>query len=147
MGKLLAESLVALAREQPRQHARLCEQLQDRTVEVRVEAEHFLLRFAPEGARVERAGAPSEARVLMGRRALGDVLAARLSLAEAVLTDAVEVVGPLDTLMALHEGLVTYVHGAVRCPSFPSLLARLRAVCREAVPFPHGGESHATGDR
>ncbi|MFP2929920.1 NAD(P)-binding protein [Pyxidicoccus sp. 3LG] len=124
MGKLLAESLVALAREQPRQHARLCEQLQDRTVEVRVEAEHFLLRFAPEGARVERAGAPSEARVLMGRRALGDVLAARLSLAEAVLTDAVEVVGPLDTLMALHEGLVTYVHGAVRCPSFPSLLAR-----------------------
>ena len=144
MEKLLAESLVALAREQPKQHARLCEQLQGRTVEVRVDAEHFLLRFTPESTRVERAGAPGEARVLMGRRALGDVLAARLSLAEAVLTDAVEVVAPLDSLEVLHEGLVTYVHGAVRCPSFPSLLARLRRACRETAP--HGGEAHAPRD-
>lgn len=149
VGRLLAESFVALEHEQPALHARLCEQLQGRKVEVCVGSERFLLGFVPGSAWVEPAGPPAEALLLTGRRALGDVLGARLSLGEAVLTDAVEVVAPLASLMALHDGLVTYVHGAVRCPSFPSLLARLRAVCSEDAPSPssHGGDSHGSGDR
>lgn len=143
VGSLLAESLTALAREQPALHARMCEQLQGRAVEVRVDAERFVLGFTPGHARVEPGGREADAVILTGRRALGEVLGARLSLAEAVLTDALEVVGPLASLMALHEGLVTYVHGAVRCPSFPSLLTRLRAVCREGPASP-GGASHGS---
>ena len=149
VGRLLAESFVALAREQPALHARMCEQLQGRKLEVCVGAERFLLDFTPDSPRVEPAGPPADTLLLTGRRVLADVLGARLSLGEAVLTDALEVVGPLPSLMALHDGLVTYVHGAVRCPSFPALLARLRAVCREDVPSlsPHGGEAHDPGDR
>jgi hypothetical protein len=149
VGNLLAESFQALAREQPGLHARMCEQLQHRVVEARVDVERFFLCFTPDAARVEAAERPADARILTGRRALADVLGARLSLTEAVLTDALEVVGPLVSLMALHEGLVTYVHGAVRCPSFPSLLARLRAECREGAPTPSvpGGEPHERGDR
>ncbi len=142
--RLLAESLLSLAREQPAQHALMCEQLQGHSVEVCVGTERFFLGFAPGSARVEAAGPPAEALLVTGRRVLADVLDARLSLSDAVLTDALEVMGPLPSLMALHEGLVTYVHGAVRCPSFPSLLSRLRAVCREdaaAHPSP-GGDSH-----
>ena len=149
VGRLLAESFLALAREQPALHARMCGQLQDRVVETWVDAERFFLCFTPDGARVETAERPADARILAGRRALADVLGARLSLTEAVLTDALEVVGPLASLMALHEGLVTYVHGAVRCPSFPSLLARLRAVCREDAPShsSEGGQLHDRRDR
>lgn len=143
VGRLLAESFAALAREQPALHARMCEQLQGRKVEVCVGAERFLLGFDPGLARVEPVGPPADALLLTGRRVIGDVLDARLSLTRAVLTDALEVVGPLASLMALHEGLVTFVHGAVRCPSFPALLARLRAVCREGAPSrPAGGEAH-----
>lgn len=149
MGNLLAESFRSLSREQPGLHARMCKQLQYRVVEARVDAERFFLCFTPDAARVQAAGRPADARILTGRRALADVLGARLSLTEAVLTDALEVVGPLASLMALHEGLVTYVHGAVRCPSFPSLLARLRAECREGAPTPSvpGGEPHEPRDR
>jgi hypothetical protein len=108
-----------------------------------VGAERFFLGFAPGSARVESTGPTAQALLVTGRGVLADVLDARLSLTRAVLTDALEVVGPLASLMALHEGLVTYVHGAVRCPSFPSLLARLRAVCREGAPScPAGGEAH-----
>ncbi|WP_205525453.1 sterol-binding-like protein [Pyxidicoccus trucidator] len=149
MGALLAESFLALSRELPAQHALMCEQLQGRRVEVCVGAERFFLGFAPGSARVESAGPPAEVLLLTGRRVLADVLDARLSLTRAVLTDALEVVGPLPSLMALHDGLVTYVHGAVRCPSFPPLLARLRAVCREdAAPHsPPGGEAHGSRER
>jgi hypothetical protein len=61
--------------------------------------------------------------------ALLDILDARQTLAEAVLADAVEVVGPLDTLLRLQEGLLLYVQGAVRCPGFALLLRRLRNAC------------------
>lgn len=149
VGRLLTESFQALAREQPAQHALMCEQLQGHTVEVCVGAERFFLGFARGGARVESTGPAAQALLVTGRGVLADVLDARLSLTRAVLTDALEVVGPLASLMALHEGLVTYVHGAVRCPSFPSLLARLRAVCREGAPSKSssGGELHDAGDR
>ncbi len=143
---LLDESLGMLAREQPALHARMCAQLQHRAVEVRVDAERFFLCVTPDAARVDTAARPSDARIHTGRRAIADVLGARVSLAEAVLADRVELIAPLDTLLVLHEGLVTYVHGAVRCPSFPALLARLQAVCREAPssspPGAPDGRSH-----
>ena len=134
VGRLLAESFTALAREQPALHARMCTQLRGRRVEVCVGAERFHLAFAAERAQVEPVGPEADALLITGRHVIADVLDARLPLTEAVLTDALEVVAPLPSLMALHEGLVTFVHGAVRCPSFPSLLARLRAVCREGAP-------------
>ncbi|QSQ27928.1 sterol-binding-like protein [Pyxidicoccus parkwayensis] len=137
MGQLLAESFTALAREQPALHSRMCTQLAGRRLEVCVGTERFHLAFTADRARVEPVGPEADALLLTGRNVIGDVLDARLSLTHAVLTDALEVMGTLPSLMALHEGLVTYVHGAVRCPSFPSLLSRLRAVCREDVPSAH----------
>jgi hypothetical protein len=112
----------------------MCTQLSGRSVELCVGAERFHLAFTPGHARVEPAGPGADVLLLTGRHVIADVLDARLSLTEAVLTDALEVVAPLSSLGVLHEGLVTFIHGAVRCPSFPSLLARLRAVCREGAP-------------
>jgi hypothetical protein len=44
-----------------------------------------------------------------------------------VLSDTVFVKGSLDTLERVEQGLLLYVNGAVRAPSFPVLLDRLRS--------------------
>ncbi len=96
---------------------------------VTVEEERFAIDFTSRRARLRAATGDESARIATHRRTLLDVLDARRSLTEAVLEDAVEVVGPLDTLLRLHEGLLLYVQGAVRCPGFAALLRRLREGC------------------
>jgi hypothetical protein len=123
---LLAESLVVLAREQPEAYARMCERLAGLSVLLEVEAERFVAAFSHRRAWVAPPEGGEAARVTSRRRTVLDVLDDRQSLTEAVLTDAVEVVGPLDTLLRLQEGLLVYVQGAVRCPGFAPLLRRLR---------------------
>ena len=126
MAALLAESFEVLRREQPEAYGRMCERLDGLAVSLEVEAERFAAVFSAQRAHVSAATGAEVARVTTRRRTVLDVLDDRQSLTEAVLTDAVEVVGPLDTLLRLHEGLVVYVQGAVRCPGFASLLRRLR---------------------
>ena len=123
---LLAESFAVLSREQPEAYARMCERLEGLSVSLEVEGEHFAAGFSGRRAHVRAATGGEAARVTTRRCTVLDVLDDRQSLTEAVLTDAVEVVGPLDTLLRLHEGLVVYVQGAVRCPGFAPLLRRLR---------------------
>ena len=129
---LLDESLAVLQREQPALYARLCEALAGLQIEVRVDRERMIVGFEPGGHRIaaEIAGAePSAAgaRFRASRGAVLDVLDGRISLAEAVLTGRLEAYAPLARLLELHDALLLYVNGAVRCPSFPALLDRFRA--------------------
>jgi hypothetical protein len=126
---LLAASFAALAAELPAAHARMCALYAGRAVEIHVGEERFVASFA-EGQGSVRTLDPGEAtstaevRVVTTARAILDVIGARRSLAEAVLADEVEVVGALPDLVAAHAALLAYVHGGVRCPSFPALLER-----------------------
>ncbi|WP_437899293.1 sterol-binding-like protein [Sorangium sp. So ce124] len=132
MAALLDESLATLARELPEAHARMCARLAGRTVRIEVDGEIFAAVFEGAAARVRRLGAEddagADASITASRRAIRDVLEARRSLADAVLADEVEAVAPIDSLVEVLSGLSTYVHGAVRCPSFPRLLERFQAL-------------------
>ena len=123
---LLAESFEVLAREQPEAYSRMCARLEGLSVSLGVDGERFAAAFTPRSAWVRPVSGEEPVRVLTRRSTVLDVLDDRQSLTEAVLTDAVDVVGPIHTLLRLHEGLVVYVQGAVRCPGFASLLQRLR---------------------
>ncbi|MFE8596125.1 sterol-binding-like protein [Archangium violaceum] len=123
---LLAESFEVLSQEHREAHARMCERLAGLSVLLEVEEERFAAVFSSRRAWVVPPSGGEVARVTTRRRTVLDVLDDRQSLTDAVLTDAVEVVGPLPTLLRLHEGLVVYVQGAVRCPGFVPLLHRLR---------------------
>ncbi|HEX8440880.1 sterol-binding-like protein [Archangium sp.] len=123
---LLAESFEVLARAHREAYTRMCERLAGLSVLLEVEGERFSAAFSSRRAWVWPPSGEEVARVTTRRRTVLDVLDDRQSLTEAVLTDAVEVVGPLDTLLRLHEGLGVYVQGAVRCPGFAPLLRRLR---------------------
>jgi hypothetical protein len=49
----------------------------------------------------------------------------------AVLDERLLMRGRLDDVVAFHDALVAYVHGAVRAPSFPRLLRAYRGTPRE----------------
>jgi hypothetical protein len=126
---LLAESFAVLSREHPEASARLCAHLAGLAVAVQVDGEYFAAGFSSSGACVRAITGREPAQVATQRQTLVDVLDDRQSLTEAVLVDAVRVVGTLDVLLRLHEGLGLYLHGAVRCPGFAPLLRRLRRTC------------------
>jgi hypothetical protein len=132
VARLLGESFAVLADELPAAHARLCAGLAGRAVAIDVDGERFVVAFAAGQARVTSAmegeDAAAGVRVATSRAAILAVIDAQRSLAEAVLTDEVRVVGALDRLVEAHQALVTYVHGAVRCPGFLSLLQRFRTL-------------------
>lgn len=51
---------------------------------------------------------------------------AELSIVDAVISGEVSLRGDVDDLVAFHDGLMAFLHGAVRSPSFPALLDDFR---------------------
>lgn len=135
VAELLAESFTVLAEEVPAAYERMCARLAGKPVQIHVDEERFVVDVGAGGrrariVRAEEEPAP-EALIATSKRAIADVIEARRSLADAVLAGEVHAVAPLDRLVDILAGLSTYVHGAVRCPSFPRLLERFRALCAE----------------
>lgn len=125
LARLLRESLACLAAESPTHHGALCRRLAGHAVGLRLDDECFELRGHAGGLRLVPPGA-ARCRLRTDRATILAVLDGRRTLLAAVLADAIEVSGPIDHLLALHEALLDYVHGAARSPSFPTLLQRLR---------------------
>ena len=122
----IGASLVALRQECPTAYFLMCSQLAPRRVRLMIDGESVTLAFDPSGAHVLPVAQNPTAELVTSRRTILDVLDARLTLAEAVLSDAIVLKGCVDDLTAFHDGLMTYVRGAVRCPTFPRLLDRFR---------------------
>ncbi len=60
------------------------------------------------------------------RAVILDLVDARAGLVEAILDDRLGLRGALPELARFHDGLMLYLHGAMRAPSFPGLLRRYR---------------------
>jgi hypothetical protein len=120
-----------LQHEQPELYAGLCEALAGLRIEIRVDRECLIVGFDSGGHRLEAEmatePAAADARFRASRSTVLDVLDGHISLAEAVLTGRLEAYAPLARLLELHDALLLYVNGAVRCPSFSALLDRFRA--------------------
>ncbi len=98
-----------------------------------VEGEQVMIAFSPAGARVLGPGHTQVPTVELTttRRAILQVIDAQMTLTQAVLSDAILLKGQADDLAVFHDGLMTYVRGAVRCPSFPPLLDTFRDESRQ----------------
>lgn len=139
LAEYVAGSLRVLRAEMPGAYRLLCGMLAPREVLIVVDGEQVPLRFAASEARV--LDRPQEPRVLArtSRRAILDVVDARMSLQEAVDAGVLLLEGTAEDLSRFHEGLLTYVRGAVRCPSFPSILDRFRAELPDGGGAPDPG--------
>jgi hypothetical protein len=69
------------------------------------------------------------------RQTILDVIDARLTLYEAVIADSIVLEGDIESLAAFHDGLLIYIQGAIRCPSFPALLDHFRYASSSQLHF------------
>ena len=127
--RILSRALVA---ERPRELAKLCEILAGRTLAIAVEGERIAVSFYADRVVCARRAGPATVHLGMQRQLIADVIRARTSLASALVDGRLAVTGPIDEIALLHQGLMVYVHGAIRAPSFPALWQRFRALLPEA---------------
>lgn len=121
----LRTSLALLRRECPTAWRRMCARLGRRALTIRVDG--VAVDVAGHHVHVE-VGAPAQpiVEVETSRAAIVALADGRDDLLDALLAERVVIRGGVADVHALYEGLVDYVRGAIRSPSFPQLLARFR---------------------
>jgi hypothetical protein len=134
----LARSFDALRREAPEAYTRMCRRLDPRRVDLRVDDERVAVVFARDEARIVPDASPGTVEVRTTRTAVLRVIDARDSLMSAVLADRLVLRGAPRDVLAFHDGLMAYVHGAVRARSFPELLRQFRQRRRRTAMPRHG---------
>jgi hypothetical protein len=125
---LLGDSFRMLADEAPPAHGAVLRHLGSLVVGLDVDGEEMAVVARPPDLVVERRvpGHPPDVRIGTTRNTIAAVIDGHLSLRDTIRTGALEVVGDLGTIARVHDAFVAYTHGAVRSPTFPTLLARLR---------------------
>ncbi|WP_437564859.1 hypothetical protein [Sorangium sp. So ce542] len=122
----LARSLDLIERELPWAYEAMSRALAPREVLIEVDGERVGVACARGAVRVEGAARAPAVECRTTRRAILELIDARSTLLDAVVSDAVSLRGSVDDLLAFHDGLMIYLGGAVRSPSFPWLLKEFR---------------------
>jgi hypothetical protein len=127
-GEFLWASFDALAAEEPDAFRRMSEQLAPRSVRFEVDGDSFVVRFRRDGPlRVDTEREPA-IEVATSRCAILRLIDAEHTLASSVLEGELGLRGRVGDLLAFHDGLMAYLHGAVRTHRFPDLLREYRGV-------------------
>ncbi len=122
----LADSFAILTREMAPAYAELCRRMQPHEALLVVGGESVAVRFTPDRAELlPRSNSPS-VEVRTERDVILDLVDARSSLHQAIMSERLLLFGSPDDLLRFHDGLNAYLHGAVRAPSFPQLLQGFR---------------------
>jgi len=104
----------------------MCRRLDGRRVGLRVDDERVAVVFARDDARIVADTGLCTVDVRTSHTAVLRVIDARDTLMSAVLADRLVLRGAPRDVLAFHDGLMAYVHGAVRARSFPELLRQFR---------------------
>lgn len=124
--RFLRRSLEVLEAEAPRAYALVSERLGARAVSIQVGAECVGIQ-ATKGRLVASRSLPSGTHARASLSTLRALLDGERGLTDAILAEEVVLIGELEDLVQFYEALLTYFRGAVRCPSFASLLDRFFA--------------------
>src|SRR5262245_37095896 len=126
-GRFLAASFSALRAEVPEAYAAMCGALAPRALVLDVDGEAVTLRFEPlRVVEVVHADAVAAVSLCASRQTILDVIDARHSLVSAALAGRLDLRGAPTDVAAFHDAFIRYVQGAVRAPSFPTLLDEFR---------------------
>ncbi len=134
----VARSLGVLREQQPDAFGRMCGCLEGRHVRLRLAEDVLDLRFHSDDVDLrptrsvplspQRALEPAPSvEVTTDRRAILALVDGTHTLMSAVMADELILRGSVDGLLAFHDGLGFYLHGAVRSLGFPGLLHAFRA--------------------
>jgi hypothetical protein len=122
----LLASFDILERELPWAYRAVCVTLAPRVVLLRVDRDAMGLRFEPTRIVLCPRAATACVEVETGRHTILAAIDAETTLLSAVLDDQLLLRGSAEDILAFHDALMWYLHGAVRAPSFPVLLRRYR---------------------
>jgi hypothetical protein len=132
-GTYLEHSLLVLQREVPAAYVWLCRVLAPREVLLEVDGESVVLASSRDCIRLGIRSSTPRVRVKTSSPTILGVIDGTSTLMEEVLADRLFLQGACSDLLAFHDGLVAYVHGAVRAPSFPQVLRAYRTGCRRSA--------------
>lgn len=122
----IGTSFKILSDEFPAAYFLMSASLNPRRVLLHIDGETVALAFDLRGAQIAASSSAPEVEIDSTKQTILDVIDARLTLNDAVWNDAIRVKGKVEDVAICHEALLTYVRGAVRCPSFPLLLEQFR---------------------
>lgn len=124
----LHEAMTALETEHPAARAALCRALRRRRVTLIVDDEVVPMAFGP--GSIDFLPTASGAHVVLrtDRPTIFALVDGVCSLEGAVHQDRLRLEGRPDDVIRFHQGLMQWLHGAVRSPSFPRLLREFRGV-------------------
>jgi hypothetical protein len=134
--QFLLRSFDLLEEERRDIYAELCRRLAPRVVELWVDGTAVTLGFSRHVKRIASVQNP-QVEVHTDSATILALIDAQSTLIDGILYDRIGLRGETDDLLAFHDGLMAYVHGAVRSPSFPRLLREFR---RRNQPEPTGSE-------
>ena len=104
----------------------MCDAAPGRRVRIDMDGERVDVAITGGEARVGLPAGQAAVRVSTSRRATVALVDAETTLVAAVESGAIEIVATPDDVVAFHDALHGYLHGAVRAPSFPDLLRQFR---------------------
>lgn len=116
----LSAALAALQREMPVSYARLVAALGGREVELVIDGAPTRVRFR-DGSDAPRV------RVVCSGQTIVELADAEYTVEDAIWSDRILLFGAVEDLIAFHDALQIFLHGAVRSPSFPRRLEDFRA--------------------
>jgi len=132
-------SLDTLRLECPQAYQRICDCLAPLTVALSLDGDPASLAFCPGLIRIVPVEGPApgphggqvgiqpDVHASASRSTIIDLLEGRSTIEDAILSDAILLRGRIDDIARFHDALLYYVCGAVRCPSFPAILAGYRS--------------------
>lgn len=124
----MTRGLATLHAELPWCFARMADALDGRDVLLSIGDESVPVRARDGAVRVLSAGEDCVACVTLvtDARTVLRLADAETTVVDATLDGSIALRGRVDDLVAFHDGLIAFLHGAVRSPSFPRLLDHYR---------------------
>jgi len=125
----LQASLQALQLECPQAYQAICRQLSGKQLLVEIDGEAVGLGFSQQQVELVPVGEYQPPPRLLLRTTwqnILDLVDARLTLQEAVLSSRLDLAGASGDLVLLYDAMLTYLRGGVRTFAFPLLLQELR---------------------
>jgi hypothetical protein len=126
--EFIGASIELLEKECPQAYTLLCSQMAGRQAWFSIGGDPVRLAFIPDRILLQPPEGDGDlsVRLITDWATVLDLADAKLTLVDAVLSSRLDLLAEAKELALFYAATLTYLRGAVRCPSFPALLDRLR---------------------
>ena len=124
VARLLAESLGALRQEVPDCYRIARGALAGKRARCRIDRESFVARFGNRDITLVKSASAADVDVSLSKRTILALIRNERSLHASVLSGELQVRGAMADVSGLGRSMRAFLHGAVRSPTMPGILAR-----------------------